>query len=123
MNLFYKVIFAFFSVLLLFSALVQFNDPDPIHWVFLYGFSSLLCGFAIFGKYNRTLVILSFGAVLLQLLIVVDGAYIWFQHGMENMLATPMSANKPYIEEIREFLGTLIVGISNVLLFWRATKK
>lgn len=118
MKLIIQILLGLFSILLFFSAVVQYNDPDPLHWMFLYGFSAFLSAYGIFRKVNKALIIFSLGAVVLQLLIVVDGAYNWLQSGMENILTTPMGEKKPYIEQMREFLGTSIVGASNVLLFY-----
>lgn len=115
----FQIIFFVFSVLLFFSAIVQYNDPDPLHWIFLYGYSAVLCGFGIFRKIDERYLYLALGAVLLQLLIVLDGAYVWLKMGRENMLNTPMSSDKPYIEEIREFLGASIAGLANLLLLWK----
>jgi len=124
MKLIIQILLGLFSLLLFFSAVVQYNDPDPLHWIFLYGFSSILCAFGIFKKVNKDLIIFSLGAVVLQLLIVIDGAYNWLQSGMENILTTPMGVEKPYIEQMREFLGTCIVGVSNLLLlYWQKWER
>ena len=113
-----QILLGLFSLLLFYSAVVQYNDPDPLHWMFLYGFSAFLCAYGIFRKVNKAPIIFSLGAVVLQLLIVLDGAQVWLRSGMENILTTPMGEEKPYIEQMREFLGTIIVGVSNILLFY-----
>ena len=113
-----QILLGLFSLLLFYSAVVQYNDPDPLHWMFLYGFSAFLCAYGIFRKVNKALIIFSLGAVVLQILIVLDGAQVWLRSGMENILTTPMGEEKPYIEQMREFLGTSIVGASNILLFY-----
>ncbi|MCZ8342003.1 MAG: transmembrane 220 family protein [Leptospira sp.] len=115
----FQILFFLLAVLLLFSALVQYNDPDPLHWMFLYGYSAILCGFGSFRRIDERFLYFALGAVLLQLLIVFDGAYTWLRLGQENMLKTPMSSEKPYIEEIREFLGASIAGLANLLLLWK----
>ncbi len=123
MKLIIQILLGLFSVLLFFSAIVQYNDPDPLHWIFLYGFSAFLCAYGIFKKIDKAFLYFLFGAVVLQFLIVLDGAYAWMQSGMENILTTPMNQEKPYIEQMREFLGTLIVGASNLLLFYWEKRK
>lgn len=97
------------ALLLLFSALVQYNDPDPFHWMFLYGLGAFLCASASFGKYRSNMILICIGASLLQLMIVLDGTVQWYFKGVENILSTPMSKEKPYIEEVREFFGAAIV--------------
>lgn len=42
------------GLFVLFAA-VQWNDPDPVHWMALYLFVAGICGFAAFGKHNKYL--------------------------------------------------------------------
>ncbi|TGN08518.1 transmembrane 220 family protein [Leptospira ilyithenensis] len=128
MSILYKIINVVFALLFFTSAALQYNDPDPIHWIFIYGLAAVLCSLAVAGKFFPPLVYISLGAVLLQLLILSDGALHWYQEGTENMLSTPMSKDKPYIEEIREFFGALIVLGSDLFLLyykniWEKRKK
>ncbi|TGN19342.1 transmembrane 220 family protein [Leptospira idonii] len=118
MNVLFKVINSSLALLFFASAALQYNDPDPIHWIFMYGLAGILCLLSVAGKIPSSLIYVSLGAVVLQLLILSDGALQWYSRGMENMLSTPMSQEKPYIEEIREFLGTLIVCVSNLFLLY-----
>ncbi len=113
-----KIVFALYSILFLFSAAVQYNDPDPLHWMFLYGFAAILCILALFDRINQKLILICLGAVLMQMMIVLDGAVQWLTLGTENILTTPMTKEKPYIEEIREFFGTSIVLSANLLLLY-----
>ncbi|BDA78638.1 hypothetical protein LPTSP3_g15680 [Leptospira kobayashii] len=122
MSILFKIINVVFALLFFTSAALQYNDPDPIHWIFIYGLAAILCSLAVAGKFYLPLIYILFGAVLLQLLILSDGAFQWYLQGSENMLSTPMSKDKPYIEEIREFFGALIVLGSNLFLLYRANK-
>jgi hypothetical protein len=36
----------------LFSAVVQYNDPDPLVWMLIYSLSAVACGLAIAGRLN-----------------------------------------------------------------------
>ena len=102
----------------------RYNDPDPIHWIFLYGLAAVLCSMAVFGKFNQNLVYICIGATILQVLIVTEGTILWYLRGMENILSTPMAKDKPYIEEVREFFGSLIVLFANLyLLYFHRNKK
>ncbi|MDF3818742.1 transmembrane 220 family protein [Leptospira sp. 96542] len=105
----FKILNGLFAALFLLSASLQYNDPDPIHWMFLYGLGALISLLSIGNRFYLPLFFFMLGVLALQILIIVDGAYIWYTKGMENILSTPMSDDKPYIEEVREFFGSLIV--------------
>jgi len=124
LKIFSKVLLIIFAALFFLSAALQYNDPDPIHWIFLYGLAAVLCSMAVFGKFNQNLVYICIGATILQVLIVTEGTILWYLRGMENILSTPMSKDKPYIEEVREFFGSLIVLFANLyLLYFHRNKK
>ncbi|MDZ4726850.1 MAG: transmembrane 220 family protein [Leptospira sp.] len=124
MKIFSKVLLIIFAALFFLSAALQYNDPDPIHWIFLYGLAAVLCSMAVFGKFNQNLVYICIGATILQVLIVTEGTILWYLRGMENILSTPMAKDKPYIEEVREFFGSLIVLFANLyLLYFHRNKK
>jgi hypothetical protein len=40
------VVNAAWAVLFLYAVAVQYNDPDPLAWMFLYGVGALFCGVA-----------------------------------------------------------------------------
>lgn len=92
----------------LFAAAVQYNDPDPLHWMALYGLSAVGCFFAAFGRYWLALFWMVLGMGASEMLIALDGFCQWLAQGKDNILASPMSADKPWIEQSREFLGALI---------------
>jgi len=124
LKIFSKVLLIIFAALFFLSAALQYNDPDPIHWIFLYGLAAVLCSMAVFGKFNQNLVYICIGATILQVLIVTEGTILWYLRGMENILSTPMAKDKPYIEEVREFFGSLIVLFANLyLLYFHRNKK
>ncbi len=39
-------------LMFLFSMAVQYNDPDPIRWIALYGYSAIITGMAIAKRYT-----------------------------------------------------------------------
>jgi peptidoglycan/LPS O-acetylase OafA/YrhL len=41
------------SVLFLVSAALQWNDPDPVRWLLLYGCAALVCGLYALGRMPR----------------------------------------------------------------------
>ena len=43
------------AVLFAFAAAVQYNDPDPLRWMAMYGLAMLACGLALAGRLPRLL--------------------------------------------------------------------
>lgn len=103
-----KILFSFFAAYFIFAAAVQYNDPDPIHWMILYLSSALACVFAALGKDRLPLLYMTIGMALIEIAITGDGFLVWLRQGSENLITATMSADKPYIELGREFLGALI---------------
>ncbi|MFZ5627743.1 MAG: transmembrane 220 family protein [Spirochaetota bacterium] len=102
---------------LLFAAAVQYNDPDPLHWMALYGLTAFCCFAALAGRRWTWLLWMLLGMSLTEMLITADGLRAWLALGSQNLLTTPMSAGRPWIEQSREFLGAAInLGIVGYLL-------
>ncbi len=96
--------FANWTFLLLFilAAAVQYNDPDPIVWMAIYGLAAVACGLALAGRLPRL------PAVLLSL-----AAFAW-----AATLAVRVVGKQHlwYAEEGREMMGLLLVGSWTALL-------
>jgi hypothetical protein len=108
----------------LFAAALQYNDPDPLHWILLYAGSALLCFAALQGRNYHALAWFVCGMAAIEMAITTDGFLQWLRLGGENILATQMSAAKPYIELTREFFGSLIsLTVAVVLLVLRRKRS
>jgi hypothetical protein len=96
-----------FVVLAWFAAL-QLNDPDPLYWGGFYALCALVPLLAAFRIESLVLwggcVIYGFSALVLT----ASGELEYLRHAGTESLLHGMSADKPYIEEAREFLGVLI---------------
>src|SRR5262245_43848317 len=107
----FNVFFAF--VFLLFAAL-QYNDPDPYIWIPIYLYASILCWLAFRNKfYPRAYLIgmLVYVVYALYLFFDKNGVLSWAtEHHAEGLVQT-MKAEKPWIEETREFGGLVITFI------------
>jgi hypothetical protein len=123
-----KVLNLFFVVLFVFSAALQYNDPDPYLWMPIYLYGAILCYLAIKGAYNSKL-------YLAGLVVYVGyAAYLFFDgtgvlnwalaHQAESLVQT-MKATKPWIEETREFFGLLllILALGANMLWFRKQRK
>ena len=96
-------------------ALVQLNDPDPIHWVILYGIVALVSLVSNFRKIPKSLIYL-----LTLILLVYAGFHFnyfttYLQIEDKNELFGKMVYEKPYLEGTREFLGLIMAAAA--LLF------
>ncbi len=105
------------TLLFAWSAFVQWNDPDPVLWILVYGAVAACCALAAFGRRPRV--------VLTVLLAVLGGWMLWMAPGFVQWLGMgapsiveEMQAHEPHIELVREFLGLLIaVAVLAVLRF------
>jgi len=104
----YRVFNVLFMAYFLFAAAVQYNDPDPAHWMLLYLTSALCCLLAIIGRDKLPLLYALCGMALIEMTITGEGFFTWLRVGSENLITAKMTAEKPYIELGREFLGAAI---------------
>jgi hypothetical protein len=107
-NIFFSVVFTLFAV-------VQYNDPDPYLWVPIYLYPALLCFLKFIQKPIPTLAywagFLVFGAYAIYKMFDTNGIIDWVQFHNASNIASSMKAEKPWIEESREFFGLLIILI------------
>lgn len=118
-----KTLNGLFAIALLGFAYLQLNDPDPIVWTCFY----LICGLVpileLFNKHHRVLFIVAVACCIIVLGIYTHGAYIYYQHSNEEALMQSMNPAKPYIEEAREFLGSLIALCLVSISYWLGKKR
>ena len=117
---------AFCLIFILFAAL-QYNDPDPYLWVPIYLWVAFLCMQAARQKFFPKLyigTIILFAAYAVYKIVDQNGLLDWInEHDAEN-LAETMKAEKPWIEESREFFGLLIlIGVLIVDLIYVKRKS
>jgi hypothetical protein len=98
------------AVLLAGCAAVQYNDPDPVLWISLYGAGSVLLLLAAAGWRRRWAVLVVLGAYAVVGAIALPGFVDWLLHHPAGDLTAPMSAEQPHIEASREFVGLLIAA-------------
>jgi Ca2+/H+ antiporter len=113
-----KVINWLFIVLFVFSAALQYNDPDPYVWMPLYLYGAFLCYQATRKKYNPTLYfigIVIYVSYAAYLFFDKTGVLNWTQEHNAESIVQSMHAEKPWIEETREFFG-LIILIATLLI-------
>src|SRR5215216_1928403 len=106
-----KAINVFFIALFVFSAALQYNDPDPYVWIPVYLYAAVLCWLAFKGKFYPKLMLIGVAVYALYgiyLFFERDGVVDWVtRHHAEN-IAGRMKAATPWIENTREFFGLCI---------------
>jgi len=103
-----RVASAVMGVLFLVCVALQYNDPDPLQWMAIYGAGALVSlAHARRGRVHPALpIVVAVAAVVWGLYIAthIHGAFEW------HHLAESMHAGTPQIEESRESLGLFIVA-------------
>ena len=122
-----KVFNLLFCLLFLFSAGLQYNDPDPYIWMPVYLYGAVLCWLAFRNQFYPKLYlvgIIIYSVYAIYLFFTKDGVLDWIQkHNAENIAGT-MKATKPWIEETREFFGLLILIVALIMnMIWLSKPK
>lgn len=117
-----KIIKIVFAVILLAFAALQWNDPDPLLWIFIYGFPAVLIIVDLARKEVGKLYLYAIIGYALLSLIYLPGVIDFIRQEQAGAIARAMKAETPWIEETREFLGLIIV-IGMLLWFHLAKKK
>jgi len=121
-----KVFNLIFCLLFISSAALQYNDPDPYLWMPIYMYGAVLCWLAFRNKYYPKAYLIGiflYLAYAIYLFFAKDGVWDWItRHNAEDITAT-MKAEKPWIEETREFFGLIILIIALGVNYFHARKK
>jgi hypothetical protein len=118
-----KIFNIVFALIFLLFAFVQFNDPDPILWIAIYGAMAALCIMAVFNRYPQRVYL-----VLLVLLVgystlLIPSVLVWLrQEHLTDLFDEVAKMEHLYIEESREFLG-LMICVSVLLFYLVKTRK
>ena len=106
MNLAFKILGYLFSILFLVAAVLQYNDPDALMWIFIWGISAVVSLLFALKKaaYNLTAVI--------AILALIAGFYVYpstFEGlGLEN-------GNLKNVERGREAYGLFIIAATMLI--------
>jgi len=121
-----KIFNIFFCVLFILFAALQYNDPDPYLWIPIYGYAAVLCGLAFKNRYFPKAYIAGITVYMLYaifLFFTKNGVLDWAnEHNAENLVQT-MKAEKPWIEDTREFGGLLILVAVLLINYLHSRKK
>jgi len=109
-----KVISAVSSLVFLSFTVVQINDPDPIFWITFYLAITIICFLGVLNKQNKKIVLVGMIASILVAAFYAPGFIEWLGQPDKSEIFGEMVYKKSYIEETREFLGSLI-GLSALI--------
>lgn len=110
MRLISKFISAVFTILFIWAAFLQYNDPDALLWYFMYGLAALASFLFLMEK--LTLVV----PVILSLAYFI-GAYVFWPAHFEGVSIDGGDLNN--IEHARESLGLIINAFVMFFYAWR----
>tara|TARA_R110002050_G_scaffold109796_5_gene221205 strand:+ start:15249 stop:15605 length:357 start_codon:yes stop_codon:yes gene_type:complete len=99
MNTFFKILSLIFTILFLWAAFVQWNDPDPFFWYAVYGSAAIASMLFFLDKLNY-----KFAFILATLYFV--GIFLSWPSEFEGVKIGNGEINN--IEHARESLGLLI---------------
>lgn len=110
MRLLSKIISAVFTLLFIWAAFVQYNDPDALLWYCIYGLAAIASFLFLMEKLFLVVpVVLSFAYFI--------GAYIFWPSHFEGVSID--GGNIGNIEHARESLGLLISAFVMMFYAWR----
>jgi hypothetical protein len=115
-----------FCLLFIFSAALQYNDPDPYIWMPIYLYGAVLCWLAFRNKYYPKAYLIGiflYTAYAIYLFFAKDGVLDWIsKHDAEDIAAT-MKAEKPWIVETREFFGLVFLIVILAINYFYSRKR
>ena len=121
-----KIANLFFCLTFVLFAALQYNDPDPYLWIPIYLFAAFLCWKASKGVFHVTTTLVGlvfFSVYAIYKIFDPNGLLDWMNlHHAENIAET-MKAEKPWVEESREFFGLLIIITVLSINYFQSRKK
>lgn len=99
-------------------AIFQWNDPDPLLWIVLYGAVGLIALMAGLGHHWMTLTAIGMATCIYLMGVSHQGVMEYLTNTDEQSLSNAMSKEFPYIEETREYGGALIALIFLSVVAW-----
>jgi hypothetical protein len=104
-----KVVNLLLAIMFLGFAFLQLNDPDPIHWILIYGAMAVVCIMAAFGRYYKIPMIVLAVLYIGYSIVFIPGVKEWMAQEDRSALFDDVAKMEHlYIEESREFLGLMI---------------
>jgi len=107
------------SLLFLASAVLQWNDPDPLAWIAIYLAAALACWLPRLHPGGWT--------VAAAVAAISTAWALWLSPILAEMrlgdLMDKMKAENPRIELSREFLGLAIIAVWMAIVAWQGRRR
>lgn len=97
-------------------AAVQYNDPDGLMWILLYGYVGVMGTLAMLGRDREGALIPAIVIFSLYFIYLTPSIVEWMGSN-DSLVGGTMSDDKMYIERSREAFG-LLIGLSALLFLW-----
>ena len=91
-------------------AALQFNDPDPVYWILVYGGTAMAAFAQGLGRHSRFWTGVCVGAVVVGIISTAPGFGDYLTSGDLGSILDNMAGGN-YIEDSREFLGLALAFI------------
>jgi len=111
-----KITYIILFVLFALFAMAQLNDPDPIHWVLIYGVVSIAFLLANYINIPKQIIWLLIVGLLIYASVHIAYFFDWIKIDHKEEIFGEMVYEKPYLEGTREFLGLIIAALSLLFL-------
>jgi len=111
MNNILRIFAIIFGILFLVSAGLQYNDPDPLVWMLIWGLAGLIALASAFNKVSFVIPLVTGIAALVGFFYLYPEKFEGFEIGAGDI---------KNIEEAREAFGFLIISIVLLVLAFRA---
>jgi hypothetical protein len=101
-----------FLLLFVFAAVVQFNDPDPLSWIAIYGIAALVCAMEL----RRKTPVWAPTAVALIALVWSASIFYRVRDIPFSTLFAEWEMRDVRVEEAREMYGLTIVAVWMIII-------
>ena len=121
-----KIFNVFFCFVFILFAALQYNDPDPYIWMPIYLYTAVMCWFAFRSRFYPTAYLIGIAVYALYAIYKIfdiNGLIDWITKHNEENIAETMKAEKPWIEETREFFGLVILIVVLLINYFYAKRK
>lgn len=114
MNTLFKVLAIVFGILFLVSAGLQYNDPDPLVWVTIWGLAGIIALAQAFNRVPGSVSLVTGVAALIGFFYTYPEKFEGFEIGQGDI---------KNVEEGREAYGLLIIAIVMLVLAFRTIQQ
>jgi hypothetical protein len=119
-----KVIAISSGIIFLLFTIVQFNDPDPLYWIFIYLLTAGFSFAVFFNRFYPRLMLLTIGMILNAAFGLWAGVVEWFRSPDRSLLFDDIAKMQHiYIEEAREFLGLMMALAAMIYFYVKSTQQ